>query len=94
MPSAPILARTLLWETLSDGTVHQLDWNLVETNLGTMVEPRIMSRRSQDDMRHENLSDAGYTGIAKMSTADLYANYHFFGVQWPIFRGDDLWPLL
>jgi hypothetical protein len=93
MPSAPITGRTLLWEFLPDGTtIHQLDWNLVETSLGTMVEPRIMNRGIFDDIKNEDLSENGYTAILKLSSKDLYTTYNFIGTQWPHFRAGDPGP--
>ena len=41
MPKTPITDRTMLYDVLRyDKTIRFLDWNVVETELGTMVEPR------------------------------------------------------
>jgi len=93
MPKPPIHARTLLWETLEDGTIHILDWNLVTTSLGTMVEARTINRSSIGDTQNEDLVDSGYTSIQKMSSQDLYRLYGFVGSQWPHYRGNDPGPL-
>lgn len=43
MPKAPILSREGFFTTLRDGSIRDLDWNLVNTNLGAMMEPRQLS---------------------------------------------------
>jgi hypothetical protein len=40
MPKSPILNREVFYERLRDGSFRMLDWALVNTTLGTMVEPR------------------------------------------------------
>ena len=40
MPRAPILNREGYYKTLRDGTQVPLDWNLVNTPLGAMLEQR------------------------------------------------------
>lgn len=39
MPKAPINSRTVYYTIRRDGTIRFTDWNLVDTNLGAMVEP-------------------------------------------------------
>jgi hypothetical protein len=43
MPKAPILHRTRFVDVLRDGTQIFLDWNLVNTSLGAMMEPVSMA---------------------------------------------------
>ena len=43
MPKVPILSREAFYDRLRDGTYIDLDWNLVNTSLGAMVEPRRLS---------------------------------------------------
>jgi len=87
MPSAPILTRTLLWEALSDGTIHQLDWNLVTTSLGQMVEPRSLVR--QAPVQNEDFLDSGYSGMRKLQSDVMYTQIGFAGSQWPHYRAND-----
>jgi hypothetical protein len=42
MPKAPILDRECFYEILRDGTTRDLDWNLVNTSLGAMLEARTL----------------------------------------------------
>lgn len=46
MPKNPIKSRTLLIIKLRDGTYRLSDWNIVNTSLGAMLEPR--SQRTID----------------------------------------------
>lgn len=43
MPKSPVLDRTIFYDTLNDGTLRLLEWNLVNTTLGQMIEPRNLS---------------------------------------------------
>lgn len=40
MPKAPILARESFFYRLRDGTFRWLDWNIVNTSIGAMIEAR------------------------------------------------------
>lgn len=40
MPKAPILSRFRLYERMRDGSERDLEWNVVNTSLGQMIEPR------------------------------------------------------
>lgn len=88
MPSPPILSRTLLWERLSDGTIHLLDWNLVTTSLGVMVEPRTLLH-ANGAMKDEDLLESGYTDMTVLQSDSFYATYHFAGSQWPHYRDNN-----
>lgn len=59
MPRAPILSRDCFYQKLRDGTYRDLDWNLVNTSLGAMVEAR---------------SIGGYTGEQVLDLRDLSFN--------------------
>lgn len=43
MPRKPIDSRECFYDTVQDGTFRDLDWNVVGTELGVMVEPRSIS---------------------------------------------------
>jgi hypothetical protein len=57
----PILSRTLLMDTLRDGTKMLLDWNLVETSLGTMLEPASISLVNGEATAAIDAMDAGFS---------------------------------
>ena len=88
MPRAPITTRTMLWERRSDSTVYLLDWSLVTTSLGTMVESRSVIR-GPDGIKDEDLVDSGYSAMQLLSAEDLYAQYNVGGAQWPHYRAND-----
>lgn len=94
MPKAPITARTLYWERLSDGTLHPIDWSLVTTSLGVMVEPKSLLRMpAAEGIRDEDLFDSSFTTIAVVPALPT-GNYAFDqvafqGVQWPRYRSTD-----
>lgn len=92
MPKAPAISRTLLWERLSDGTIHVSDWCLVTTSLGVMVEPRVLTRQT-GDIKNEDLFDSSYTDLQAMPALPS-GNYAldqlaFSGSQWPHYRAAD-----
>lgn len=37
---SPVLSREMFYGKLPDGSFYLLDWNLINTELGAMVEPR------------------------------------------------------
>lgn len=78
----PILGRTMLYERLRDGTIHLLDWNLVSTTLGLMIEPRTMIRAT-GNMQNSDPYENGYTDMLEVPQATLFATYNFGGSQWP-----------
>lgn len=88
MPSAPILTRTLLWETLSDGTIHVLDWQLVQTSLGQMIEPRTLVRPI-GDVKDEDLFESGFTDMRKVQSDAMWGLFNFAGSQWAHYRAND-----
>lgn len=92
MPKAPVLSRTLLWQTLSDGTVHLVDWCLVSTSLGLMVEPRLVDRPTGSGIQDEDWTDSSYSGISMLpaSPSGHYALDQLTqGAQWPHYRATD-----
>lgn len=88
MPRAPITSRTLLFEKLADGTLHQLDVCLVQTSLGQMVELRSILRPF-GDIKDEDFVDSSYTQSVVMQSSDLFSKTNFGGCQWPHYRTND-----
>jgi hypothetical protein len=58
--NAPILSRTMLFARLRDGTLRHLDFNLVGTSLGAMLEPRTLIR-ANGAMVNEDVYDSNFT---------------------------------
>ena len=79
--NAPILTRTLLYERLRDGSFALLDFCLVNTTLGTMIEPRPLIKAS-GKMVNEDVYDSAFTDIQE-ATPSLVNAVQFSGSQWP-----------
>jgi hypothetical protein len=95
MPKPPLVSRSLLYELLTDGTIHQLDFCLVtHQTLGQMVEWRSITKRPGDDIKDEDLFDSNFTDILRVSAATPTGNYALDqllerGSQWPHYRAND-----
>lgn len=79
--NTPILRRTLLYERLRDGTYSLLDFCIVNTTLGAMVEPRTLNRAT-GAMRNDDVYDSAFNDILEATPAVLGA-IGFSGQQWP-----------
>jgi len=78
----PITSRTMLFERLRDGTFRHLDFNLVNTSLGAMIEPRTLIR-ANGAMRNEDVYESAFTDWLVLDGATIGQ----FGLtacnQWP-----------
>lgn len=95
MPKVPLVARSLLYELLEDGTLHVLDFSLVtHQTLGQMVEWRCTTKRPGDDIKNEDIFDSSFSDILRVSAATPTGNYALDqlllnGSQWPHYRQND-----
>lgn len=80
---APILSRTALYERLRDGSLRHLEFNVVETSLGTMLEPRTLIR-ANGAMVNEDPYDSSFSNIRIIDGAEV-AQLVPMGLssQWP-----------
>ena len=85
MPKAPILSRTLYYDTLPDGSKHLLDFCTVETtepSLGLMIEPRcVMEVSLNGKVNQVDAVDASFTDIKPMDEDEFYKLFVFGGRQ-------------
>lgn len=65
MPRAPILSREGYYKKLSDGTMVPLDWNVVGTSLGAMIEQRQVCVTTSP-LAAIDAKDAGFTRMLEM----------------------------
>ena len=79
---APIQSRTLLLQRLRDGSLMLLDYNLVSTSLGLMLEPRTVNR-SSGNMQNEDVYDSSYTDIRILDHAGIAEVPGITNFQWP-----------
>jgi hypothetical protein len=84
--NAPIRSRTMLLMQLRDGTLRHLDWNLVTTTLGRMLEPRTLIKAT-GAMKNEDPYDSGFTDVLVLTEADAVQ----VGVRGGL-GGGDCWP--
>lgn len=80
--TAPILSRSMLLSRLRDGTLQHLDYNLVQTTLGPMIEPRTLIRAS-GAMKNDDVYDSNFTDVVIVSDAERLALGINGWSQWP-----------
>jgi hypothetical protein len=85
----------LVYTRISDGTIRLLEWNLVTTSLGVMVEPRCITKQT-GAMQNEDLIDSSFTDLQTLPVAPT-GNYALDQLgwgssQWPHYRDND--PLI
>ena len=83
MPKEPIIERVALFQRLRDNTLRQLDWNIVETSLGKMLEPRAFFRADSDDIKNVDVYDANYTSIRILDAGAFANEFQTDGIQFP-----------
>jgi hypothetical protein len=89
MPKAPILARRGYFDTISRSNpiIRFLDWNVVDTELGSMVEPRQDIRgiptavAGANGLVQVDLIDSGFTAISQMNSDTFYSQFGTDGQQ-------------
>lgn len=62
----PITSRTILFDTLRDGTKVRLDWNLVDTPQGGMLEPRSIGMVNAESVNSIDAFDEGFTKFQEL----------------------------
>lgn len=73
MPKQPILNRECFYDTLNDGTLRHLDWNLVNTSLGACIEPRqVCSVHINSGTVQIDVVDASFNRITPMDEDAFY----------------------
>lgn len=77
MPRSPILSREIFYDVLNDGSFRELDFALVNTSLGAMIESRsIASVPASGKITQVDAVDASFNRITQMDE-DLF--YRLFG---------------
>lgn len=83
MPKGPVLSRTLLTETLRDGTKRLLPFALVTTAIGAMVETRSLIRNGGAVTAEDPYDLANFTDIQPVDETTR-AQLGLNGGQWPM----------
>jgi len=85
MLSTPIIERVRLYDTRR-GDIRFLDWNLVQTRLGAMMEPRALSEVPVEDgvnMPQYDEENNFITAMRELNEDKLYSIYLHSGNQMP-----------
>lgn len=77
MPKSPILSRECFFETLKDGTFRDLDWNLVNTELGAMIEPNSFGGliAASGVVTQVDIVDCSFNKLTNLPEDVFYARY-------------------
>lgn len=85
MPRAPILSRELFYTKNPDGSYRLLDWCLVNTSLGGMIEPRNLNAINGGRVRGVDAFGAdSFTKISEMNEDEFYRKFNLNGRQIPV----------
>lgn len=85
MPKAPILKRRLFFEKVRGGSMRLLDWAVVETSLGTMVEPRTLAPiDATGSVRQVDVLETTFDTLTEMREDKFYEQNGTSGQQVPL----------
>jgi hypothetical protein len=84
MPKTPILSRELFYDKLGDGSHRMLDWALVDTALGAMIESRSgMLGYGMGPTTNLDLVDYGYNRVTYIDEGKFSMRFNTGGGQFP-----------
>lgn len=89
MPKSPINSRTVYYTIRRDGTMRFADFNLVDTNLGAMVEPALVNELPGDVLRAGaltadlDLDEISFNKLELIDEATAWQNLGTWGNQVP-----------
>lgn len=84
MPKAPILNREAFYSRLRDGSYRDLDWHLVNTSLGAMVEPRQILGIVAGKVTQRDVYDASVTKLTEFNEDKMFTLLGTAGPQVPV----------
>lgn len=82
--NTPILSRTAVFTNQASGSLRHLDYNIVQTTLGGMIEPRTLYRNG-GAVTLDDVHDSDYTDVKVLSKAEVsfYRDSPLYSNQWP-----------
>jgi hypothetical protein len=85
MPKSPILSREVFFDKLSDGTLRLLDWSIVNTSLGIMVESRnhMICGSGMNPVTNVDMVDASWNKISQVDEGMFFDLFNTSGYQYP-----------
>jgi hypothetical protein len=84
MPKAPITFREVFFTPVrgqAEGTLRPLEWNHVETELGTMVEPYSPTHSGAAVVVNADVTDRAINKVSIMDDNKFYEQYHTGGTS-------------
>lgn len=81
MPRLPILSREAFYTTNPDGSIRLLDFCLVNTSLGAMIEPYPVLGVNGDKIAPIDAKDAGFSRLVPTNADQFYSQTGFSGEQ-------------
>lgn len=84
MPKTPILNRELFYTKLRNGSYRLLDFCLVNTSIGGMVEPRSLNATGRDKTVNNDPYDMSFTSVRELDENTFYALHGSGGHQMPL----------
>lgn len=79
----PITSRDVFYDTLRDGSLFFLDWCLVDTPLGAMVEPRQIMGTNPEGVTNTSLYDSSFSRVSQFDEDTFYSTFGTGGRQLP-----------
>jgi hypothetical protein len=85
MPKSPIQRRELFCDTLGDGSMRFLDWALVDTELGAMMEsrPPMLTAFGINPVTNIDMIDFSFNKISYMDEGKFGTTFGTSGGQFP-----------
>lgn len=82
MPKSPILSREVFYDKRRDGSFVHLDFCLVNTSLGAMIESRNVSLVTSPFVQLD-LDDISFNRLVPMDETTFYSTFNIGGTQLP-----------
>lgn len=83
MPKGPVLYREHFYTRLRDGSFLSLDWNVVNTTLGGMVEPRQLMYGNRK-ITQVDVTEISFNKVSEIDGNQFWRLYNTGGNQLPV----------
>jgi hypothetical protein len=94
MPKSPILSREIFYDVLGDGSYRWIDWALVGTELGAMVEANVEGVISGvGPVTNMDMVDISFTKISKFDEGKFIDTFSTGGYLFPKDYTYDTYPI-
>lgn len=83
MPKGPVRSREHFYTRLRDGSFLSLDWNVVDTTLGAMVEPRQLMYGNRK-ITQVDVTEISFNKVSEIDGNQFWRLYGTGGNQLPV----------